>query len=214
MKHQTILSIVCAASLFGGGSFAYSQAPGPGGPGAFEPGRPPGKHRRGGEPNLSPDEAQRLKAAHEKAKSDPTIDALKKQREALDAKMEQAMDAAVLAADPTLAPVLEKIKNARTRAKDTRKGFEALTPEQKEALKAAKEAIKNDPAVAAAREKMQAATTPEAKREAGQEMRAARKAAILKQNPALAPLLEKLGPPPGGRRMGPPPPPPEAGEVE
>lgn len=206
MKHQTILSILCAASLLGGGSFAYSKPPGGGGPDAFEPGRPPGKRMHNIMRDLSPDEAQRLRAALEKAKSDPTIRSLKEQRDALDAQLEKSMNAAILAADPTLAPVLDKINNARSRAKEVRKEFESLTPEQKAAIKAARQGAKDDPAVVAAREKVKAATTPEARRQAEQEMHAAHKAAIIKQNPALAPLLEKLGPPPGARKGNPPPP--------
>jgi hypothetical protein len=55
-------------------------------------------------------------------------------------------------------------------------------------------AAKDDPAVVAARENMKAADSPEARREAGRAMGQAMKAAMLKQNPDLAPLLEQLGP--------------------
>jgi hypothetical protein len=72
--------------------------------------------------------------------------------------------------------------------------FESLTAEQKQQLKAARSAAKDDPAVQAAREKMQNAQGPEARREAGREMHQAMKAAMLKADPSLAPLLEKLGP--------------------
>lgn len=205
MKHPTILSILCAASLVGSGTSLVAQADNrpdrPDGPPSFEPGRghPPGKKGkyRGEKPILSPDDAQRLKAAHEKVKGDPAIQSLKEQRDAIEAQLVKAMNAALLAADPTLAPVLDKVQNARKNAKETRKAFESLTPEQKESLKAARESIKDDPAVSAARAKMKAATTPEAKQQAEQELHAARKAALLQKNPALAPLLEKLGPPPG-----------------
>ncbi|MGA1130467.1 MAG: hypothetical protein ACO3XN_10430, partial [Chthoniobacterales bacterium] len=80
-------------------------------------------------------------------------------------------------------------------------------PEQREQLKAAREAAKDDPAVVAAREKMKSADSPEARREAGKAMHEAMKAAMLKQNPGFGPLLEQLGPPMGGPGgpMGPPP---------
>jgi hypothetical protein len=58
---------------------------------------------------------------------------------------------------------------------------------------------------------MKSADSPEERREAGKAMREAMKAAMIKQNPDLAPLLEQLGPPPGGPDvpdggpMGPPP---------
>lgn len=143
---------------------------------------------------LPPDEARRLGAAREKAKDDPTVRSLKEARDALDQQLEKAMNAAILAADPELAPVLDKVKQSRDRAKKLRDNFESLTPEQRETLKAAREKAQSDPAVAAAREKMKSAKSPEERREAGKAMREATKAAILQQNPGLAPLLEQLGP--------------------
>lgn len=172
------------------------------------PGRPGGPHKKGPPPwaeaKLSPDEAQRLAAAREKVKDDPTIKSLRESRKALDDQLEKAFDAAMVSADPSLAPVLEKVKQARNEAKGMRDRFESLTPDEKQKLKAAREAAKNDPAVVAAREKMQAAQTPEAKREAGRAMHEAMKAAMLKQNPDLASLIEKIGPKHGGPG-GPPP---------
>ena len=110
---------------------------------------------------------------------------------------------AMLAADPGLAETLEKVKQSRDRAEGMRDRFETLTPEQREQLKAAREKAKDDPAVDAAREKMKSAESPEARRAAGKEMHEAMKAAMLKQNPGLEPLLEKLGPPPHGAGHGP-----------
>ncbi len=212
MKHINILSILCAASLLGGGTSVLAQADEhPGGPPAFAPGHnhPPGKKCKcpsGRDNVLSPDEGQRLRAAREKASADPTIRSLREQRDAIDAQLVKSMNAAVLAADPSLAPVLEKVQNARKRARDVRDGFNSLTPEQRDAFKKARQAIKDDPTVAAARAKLKDASTPEAKHQAEQDLHAARKAALLKQNPALAPLLEKLEPP-RGKRRGPPAPP-------
>lgn len=167
---------------------------------------------------LTSDEQQRLQAAREKAKQDPTVRSLDEARKALNEQFENAMRAAMLAADPSLGPVLDKIKAARDRAKDMLGKFESLTPEQKQQLKAARSAAKDDPAVQAAREKMRSAQGPEARREAGREMHEAMKAAMLKADPSLAPLLEKLGPgmmgwgephrdrdPQGGGPGGPPP---------
>lgn len=176
--------------------------------------------------NLSPDEAQRLGAARDKVKDDPTIKSLRESRKALDEQLEKAMDAAILSADPSLGPVIEKVKQARSKAEGVKDRFEALTPEQKQQLKAAREAAQKDPAVVAAREKMDSASTPEAKHDARREMHKAIKTAVLKQNPDLAPLLDKIGPKhmgpgaPGGRGGGPdgpgepPPPPPGDKEME
>lgn len=156
--------------------------------------------------NLSPDEAKRLDAARDKVKDDPTIKSLRESRKALDEQLEKAMDAAIVAADPSLGPVIEKVKQARDKAEGMRDRFEALTPEQKQQLKAAHQAAQKDPAVVAAREKMDAAATPEARHEARREMHEAIKAAVLKENPDLAPLLDKMRPKhmgPGGRGGGP-----------
>lgn len=151
--------------------------------------------------NLTPEEQQKISAAREKAKDDPTVRSLKEAKDALEDQLATAVRAAMLAADPTLGPALDKIGQARDRAKNMRDKFESLTPEQKQQLKAARQAAKDDPAVTAAREAMRSAEGPEAKREAAQKLHEAVKAAMLKSNPALGPLLEQLGP----RLMGPPP---------
>lgn len=151
---------------------------------------------------LTPDEQQRLTAAREKAKDDPTVRSLKEAKDALESQLDSAMHSAMLAADSSLAPVLEKIKGARDRAKDMRGKFESLTPEQQEKLKQARFAAKDDPAVAAAREKLEAATDPESKRAAAMEMHEAVKAAVLKSNPDLAPLLDQLKPGMGMKGFG------------
>jgi hypothetical protein len=159
---------------------------------------------------LDREEAKRLAAARNKAKEDPTVRSLIEARDAVDQQLESAVSAAILAAEPGLAPTLEKVKQSRDRARGMRDRFESLTPEQREQLKSARRAALDDPEVVAAREKMKPASTPEARREAGRAMHEAMKAAVIKQNPDLAPLLEQLGPPLGGPRgpggfMGPPP---------
>ena len=203
MTIRILAGAVCAAFMFCSphGSRAQTDAP------SERPDRPYWKkHGKHGGPmaGLPPEEAQRLAAAREKAKDDPTVRSLKEAREAIDGQLEKAMDAAILAADPGLAPTLEKVKQSRDRAKGLRERFESLTPEEREQLKSARQAAKGDPEVVAAREKMKSADSPEARRQAGRAMRQAMKAAMLKQNPDLAPLLERLGPPPGGPG-GPPP---------
>lgn len=168
--------------------------------GAGRPGRPnwnsPGNPDRR-PPGLDPVEAQRLAAAREKAKNDPTVRSLKEARDAIERQLAKAMNAAMMAADPTLAPTLDKVKQSRERAEGMRERFEALAPEDKEKLMTARQAAQSDPAVVAALEKMKSADSREAGRDARQAMFEATKAAVLKQNPDLAPVLEQLGPPPG-----------------
>lgn len=196
------LGLLAAMSPLSAQEDSQPQTGGPGrqGPPWKKHGPPPGL-------NLTPDEHQRLQAAREKAKNDPTVRSLKEAKDALEDQLETAVRAAMLAADSSLAPALEKIKAARGRAKDMRDKFESLTPEQKQQLKAARAKAKDDPAVQAAREKLRTAQGPEAKRAAAKEMHSAVKAAMLKSDPSLAPLLEKLGPgafgPPHKRGPGP-----------
>ena len=188
-----------------------AQRPGPGadGPGWKKHGRP---HGPPPEARLSPDEQRRLSAAREKAKNDPTVRSLREARDAVEKQLEAAMRGVMLSTDPALAPVLDKIEAARARAKDMRGRFEALTPQQRDQLKKARRAAKDDPAVQAARAKLDAAQDPQAKQAAAKEMHEAMRVAVLKSNPELAPLLDQLRPgmmgprpgPGGPGRMGPP----------
>lgn len=200
MKRLLILSVGLAA-VAAPLSAQPNPQPRPGGPGGAPHGKPHGRPH--GPPfgaNLTPDEQQRLGAARDKAKNDPTVRSLNEAKQALEDQLATALRAAILAADPSLGPTLDKIEQARNRAKDMRGKFESLTPEQKQQLKAARQAAMIDPAVQAAREAMRSAQGPEAKRDAAKQLRDAVKAAMLKSNPALGPLLEQLGP----DLMGPP----------
>ena len=169
-------------------------------------GRPPWKKNGPPGAKLSPDERQRLSAAREKANDDPTVQSLREAKDKVSEQLANAMRAAMLAADPSLGPTLDKIKEARDRAKEMREKFRSLTPEQRQQLKAARQKAKDDPTVQAAREKMRDARGPEAKRAAAREMHEAIKAAMLKADPSLGSLLDQLGPPGPGGPDGPPPP--------
>jgi hypothetical protein len=192
MKPLLLSGALCAAFLF---AVAHS-APAQTGPAPDRP-RAGGQESRksGGDPALSADERQRLAAARERAKNDPTVRSLEQARQAIDDQLQNAMNAAMVAADPALAPTLEKVKASRERAKGMSNRFGSLSPEQREQLKAAQQKAMQDPAVIAAREKMKAAESPEARREASGAMRAAVQAAVAKESPELVPLLEQLGPP-------------------
>ncbi len=202
MKSLVLSAVLCAALFAVGPGNLRAQSP----TSTERPDKPPGKKQ--GRPDgpresvagLNREDAQRLATARDKAKNDPTVRSLREARDAVDKQLENAMNAAILAADPGLAPTLEKVKQSRDRARGMRDRFESLTPEQREQLKSARQAAQADPAVIAAREKMKAAESPEARREAGRAMHEAMKAAAIKQNPDLAPLLEQLGLPPGELR--------------
>jgi hypothetical protein len=145
---------------------------------------------------LPPEEAQRLAAAREKAKNDPTVTALRAAREDLDRQLRNAMRAALLASDPGLAPTLDKVEKSRERARAMRARYQSLTPEEKQQLKSARQTAQQDPAVVAAREKMKSAgSEPGQRRDAARELHQAMKSAMLKADPSIAPLLQKIGPP-------------------
>lgn len=67
-----------------------------------------GRHHRMAEAwkSLTPEEREKLKAAHQAAKNDPNVVQARK-------AFQDARQAAMLKADPTLAPVLEKLKAAK-----------------------------------------------------------------------------------------------------
>lgn len=207
--------------------------PPPGAPGDG-PGKPEGKRRgpRGeGRPNmggdraeriLTPEERAKLQAAREKIKGDEEVkaaaEAARKAQQALGA----IVDAKLLEADPSLKPILDKLKEARETmanrrgpgegpgpggpggpdgpglekpgkpAKPGKDDVGALTEEERATLKTARAAAKEDPAVAAARTKVQSAESQEAKKTAQAELQAALRSAMVKANPETASILEKI----------------------
>lgn len=60
--------------------------------------------------NLSPEEREKLKAAHEKAMQDPKVQAAHETLAAAQKAFQDALKAALLQADPSLGPILEKME--------------------------------------------------------------------------------------------------------
>lgn len=69
-----------------------------------------------------------------------------------------------------------------------------LSEAERQQVKAAHEQVKNDPAVAAAREAMKSAATPEARQAAEKTLHQASRDAMVKADPSIEPILEKLHP--------------------
>ncbi len=69
-----------------------------------------GRHARWGQrlENLSPQDRQRLKAAHEKAMQDPSVQAAHEKMKEAHKEFRDAMRAAMLKADPSIQPILNK----------------------------------------------------------------------------------------------------------
>ncbi len=73
----------------------------------------PGKHEgnmRERLASLTPEERQKLKAAREKAKEDPAVKAAEPTRETDRKGFRKTMVAAMLRADPSVGPILEKLR--------------------------------------------------------------------------------------------------------
>jgi membrane protein involved in colicin uptake len=80
---------------------------------------PRGGGFRGGGPgfdSLSQEEKDKLRAASEKAGQDPKVQAARTKMEAVAKEFRDAMQAAQIAADPSVEPILKKLQEAREKA--------------------------------------------------------------------------------------------------
>ena len=81
--------------------------------------RAPGAGFRGGGPgfdSLSQEEKDKLRAATEKAMQDPKVQAAREKMEAAGKDFRDAMQAAQVAADPSIEAILKKLQEAREKA--------------------------------------------------------------------------------------------------
>lgn len=200
-------------------AFAQDPATPPAAPPAAQ-GGPGGRGGRGGPggggmgrramENLSPEEQTRVQTARQATNRDPAV--VEARRALMQAERE-----AMLKQDPTLGPVLDKMhphggpggggagfgKGKKNKglaaggpaadAPDDGKGLPMLTPEERTRLINAQRAARQDAAVVSARQVMQSATTPEAKRAARQTMQEALRAAMTRADAGIGPILEKAG---------------------
>lgn len=124
------------------------------------------------------------------------------------------MNDAMIKADPSVEPILAKIMppkrdwkqngGANQGGKEASrpwkhdgsggKGMANLSEAERQQVKTLHEQVKNDPAVAAAREAMKSAATPEARQAAEKALHQASREAMLKADPSIEPILEKLNP--------------------
>jgi hypothetical protein len=163
---------------------------------------------------LSDAERAQLKAAHDKAiEQDPTLqEKMKEAHDAMEAARKEMNDA-MIKVDPTIESILSKImppKRDRKKGEAPNQGGKAprpwkhdgpagkgmanLSEAERQQVKALHEQVKNNPAVTAAREAMKSASTPEARREAEKALHEARRDAMVKADPSIEPILEKLRP--------------------
>jgi hypothetical protein len=167
----------------------------------------PAQHGSGPLANLSEADRKKVKAAHDAAiQKDPSLEqGMKNARQAME-KARKAMHDAMIAVDPSVAPILATMtkpsgeNGPRPWKHDgAGQGMANLTESEREQLKAAHEKVKNDPVVIAARQAKQSANTPEARHAAEEALHKASREAMVKADPLIAPILDKLHPPgPGG----------------
>lgn len=147
---------------------------------------------------LTADERAKLKAAHRAAMQDPAVQAAKAQRDENRRAFRQTLRAAMLKADPSVGPVLDKLRAARggrgghAMRERLHRRLAALDETERAKLRAAHEGVKDDPAVAAARTQMERAATPEDRRQAHRLMAEAMRNAMLRNDPTVGPILEKM----------------------
>jgi len=102
MKLKTFLIISAIAATMSVAPFVSAETP-------DEQGY--GWHGRHGQflANLSSDERAKLRAAHQKAMADPALQAAKDRARQARQELREARRAAMLRADPTIQPILDKI---------------------------------------------------------------------------------------------------------
>lgn len=157
---------------------------------------------------LPPEIRDRFDAAREKALQDPKLQELRKAAADANKAFFFAMRDKMVEIDPGLAPYAKQPPGDGDRRGGSfggdDHGFGSLTEQERDRLKNARAAAKDDPAVQAAEKKRDSATTPEERRAATDEYRKAIGAAILKADPTLGPVLDKLKPGPASKPPGAP----------
>ena len=158
--------------------------------------------------NLTPEEQARVRTARRATAKDPAVVAARR-------ALMQAERDAMLKQDPTLGPVLDKLRPGRrgggasqrvpgagdvprkelapAPAPDHGRGLAMLTPDERSRLPTAQRTARQDPAVVSARQALQAAPRPEARRAARQTMQEALRAAMLRTDADIGTILEKVG---------------------
>ena len=143
--------------------------------------------------SLPPETRKRFEAAREKALQDPKLQEL---REAADRAKRDFLKATrdkMLEIDPGLAGVIKKRAGER---KSWRRrhlsGFGNLSEDELEKLRSAREKAKSDLAVQAAAKKKREANTLEERNVASEDYRKVMREAMVKADPSIASLLEKM----------------------
>jgi Spy/CpxP family protein refolding chaperone len=101
MKTKILVAWMAVTAAVQLGPVLYGQESGPHGQAR--------RHRTERLANLPPEERQKLKAAHEKAMQDPGLKAAQDKLRQARKEFRDSMRAAMLKADPTIQPILDKM---------------------------------------------------------------------------------------------------------
>ena len=164
--------------------------------------------------DLPPEDRRKLKQARRAALADPAVQSARAGGDKRAAA--KAMREAMLRSDPSVGPILDKV---RTEEREKRRGGQppaapgAVTPAKSGAAKrggemgrqlaflpaderarliGASRTAQSDPKVVTLRQAWTAAGTPEAKAQAGKAYRAGLRDAMLRNDPSLAPIVQKV----------------------
>lgn len=132
---------------------------------------------------LTPEERQKLLSARQAAMRDRAVTG--------------AIREAMIRADPNVAPTIDKFEKSLREARGVQQGrfqrrLDFLTEEERQILVRARQAVQNDPAVVSARQQLEAATTPEARRQAERTREEAVKTAMIRTDGRVGAVLEKI----------------------
>lgn len=149
--------------------------------------------------SLPPDMRKRFRAAREKALQDPRLQELRKKAKRAKREFFQAMRAKMLEVDPGLANIVKKHAFERRawrtwRNEDGQSRFGSLSDVEQEKLISSFEKASDDAAVQAVRTRKEEANTPEEQRVAQEEYLKVLHDAMIKVDPSLGPILQKLAP--------------------
>jgi hypothetical protein len=132
--------------------------------------------------SLPPETRKRFEAAREKALQDPKLQELRHAFESAKRDFLKAMRDRMLEIDPGLADIVRKRAGER-KSWGEDGGFGNLSEDERQKLRSTREKAENDVAVQAAEEK---------RREASEEYRKVLRDAMVKDDPSVASLLEKM----------------------
>ncbi|HEY5707554.1 MAG TPA: hypothetical protein VIS96_18495 [Terrimicrobiaceae bacterium] len=160
--------------------------------------------------SLSPETRKRFEAAREKALQDPKLQELRQAAAEANKNFFRAMRDKMLEIDPGLADIVKELAGERKgwkRWRGSPSGFGNLSEEELDKFISAREKAKSDPAVQTADKKRRDANTPEQRNAASEDYRKAMREAMVKADPSIESLLEKIA-------AKPPPPPPNPANSE